>query len=214
VSIATATRAETELDRVYPWVVKSRRQSELLNAWLECRSHHSGLPAFSDFADATQRYPDQDELTVYKIVHEADTLRYLIVKESVGFQKILGRASTGRFLDEVLPPLSWRTAQPTFDACVRQQLPVYIAFSFVERDGENTLCERLLLPFGAQTAEATTILSAFKTTTWKDPTARATELDAREPRYSFGAVIALLDDARPAFSSDLDGLGQANRKLR
>ena len=210
----TLTRAETELDRVYPWVVKSRRQSQLLNAWQECRSHYSRLPAFSDFADATHRYPDQDELTVYKIVREADTLRYLIVKESVGFQTILGRASTGRFLDEVLPPLSWRTAQPTFDACVRQQLPVYIAFSFVERDGENTLCERLLLPFGAQTAEVTTILSAFKTTTWKDPTARATQLDARQPRYSFGAVIALLDDATPAFSSDLEGPGHADGTIR
>jgi hypothetical protein len=191
VSTATLTCTETELDRVYPWVVKSRRQSELLNAWLEHRSHHAGLPAFSAFADATQRYPDQDELTVYEVVREAAMLRYLIVKESVGFKKILGRASTGHFLDQVLPPLSWRTAQPTFDACVQQRLPVYIAFSFVERDGENTLCERLLLPFGVETADVTDILSAFKTTIWKDPSARATKLDAREPRYSFGAVIAL-----------------------
>lgn len=213
-STATLTRPATELDRVYPWVVKSRRQSEFLNEWLEHRSHHAGLPAFSGFADATQRYPDQDELTVYEVVRAAAMLRYLIVKESIGFKKILGKASTGHFLDEVLPPLSWRTAQPTFDACVQQQLPVYIAFSFVERDEENTLCERLLLPFGAQTAEVTTILSAFKTTTWKDPTARATQLDAREPRFSFGAVIARLDDARPAFSSGLEGLGKAGGAIR
>lgn len=190
-STATLTRPETELDRVYPWVVKSRRQSELLNAWLEHRSRHGGLSSFSGFADVVQRYPDQDELTVYDVVRAAAMLRYLIVKESIGFQKILGKASTGCFLDEVLPPMSWRTAQPTFDACVRQQLPVYIAFSFVERDGENTLCERLLLPFGADTAEVTTILSAFKTTTWKDPSARATQLAARQPLYSFGAVVGL-----------------------
>ncbi len=187
----TLTRAETELDRVYPWAVKSRRQSELLNVWLEHRSRHAGLPAFSGFADAMQRYPDQDELTVYEIMREAAMLRYLIVKESAGFKKALGRSGTGRFLDQVLPPLSWRTAQPTFDACAQQELPVYAAFSLVERDGENTLCERLLLPFGAETAEATDILSAFKTTTWKDPSARATQLDAREPRYSFGAVVGL-----------------------
>ena len=188
-STATLTRADVEFDRVYPWAVKSRRQSELLAAWQLLTPHRDVLPSLKNFAAAMRRYPDQDELTVYDVMREGVLARYMIVKESFAFKRAFNRTGTGRFLDDVLPPLVWRTTRPNYDTCVQLRLPVYFAFSVVERDHENIICERLLLPFGTGGHEVTGLLSSLKTTTWPDPSAIATELNAREPTYSFRAVI-------------------------
>jgi hypothetical protein len=191
VSTATLTRADTAFDRVYPWAVKSRRQSELLNAWLKIRERRGAPPSLADFDADIRRYPDQNELTIYEVVREAAALaRYLIVKESVAFKRSFGQSGTGRFLDDVLPPLSWRKTRPNFDTCVQLRLPVYVAFSIVERNEEHVVYERLLLPF-ASGGPVTGLLSSLKTTSWKDVSARASAPDAHEANYSFRAVIGL-----------------------
>jgi hypothetical protein len=191
VSTAALTRAEVEFDRVYPWAVKSRRQSELLNAWLQLRTSEGTPPSLSDLAGALRRYPDQDELTIYDVVRDSALARYLIVKESFAFKKSFGRVGTGRFLDDVLPPLVWRTTRPNYDTCVQLKLPVYFAFSVAERDEENMVCERLLLPLASTTRAVDGVLSSIKTTTWKDPSLIGAAPDARETKYSFRAVIGL-----------------------
>jgi hypothetical protein len=196
VSTATLTRAEVELaevgfDRVYPWAVKSRRQSELLNAWLQLRSDHGALPALADLDDALQRYPDPNELTIYDVVCEGAVARYLIVKESFAFKRAFGQLGTGRFLDDVLPPLAWHMTRPNYDTCVQLKLPVYTAFSVIERDDEHVVYERLLLPFSARDDEVTGLVSSLKRTAWKDSAVLGDQPDAREPRYSFRAVIGL-----------------------
>jgi len=191
VSTATLTRAEVEFDRVYPWAVKSRRQSELLSAWLQLRTPDGTPPSLSNFAGALRRYPDQDELTIYDVVHGNGLARYLIVKESFAFKKAFDRVGTGRFLDDVLPPLAWRMTRPNYDTCVQLKLPVYAAFSIVERDDENIVYERLLLPFASDTGVINGALSSLKTTMWKDPSAVAADPSAREAHYSFRAVIGL-----------------------
>ena len=190
VSTATLTRADVEFDRVYPWAVKSRRQSELLYAWLQHRERHGTLPSLADFEADVRRYPDQNELTVYEVVREAALARYLIVKEGFAFKQAFGQVGTGRFLDDVLPPLSWRKTRPNFDTCVQLRLPVYVAFSMVERNEEHVVYERLLLPF-ASAGPVTHLLSALKKTSWKDVSALAGAPDAQEANYSFRAVIGL-----------------------
>ncbi len=181
-SAVTLTRADVEFDRVYPWAVKSLRQSELLNAWLQRRT--CGVPpSLASFVDAIRRYPDQDELTVYSVVHDNALARYLIVKEGFAFKKAFGRSGTGRFLHDVLPPLAWRMTRPNYDTCVQQKLPVYAAFSVIERDDENIVYERLLLPFMSEPGVVDGLLSSLKTTTWKDAT-RGAEAKSRDPKYS------------------------------
>jgi hypothetical protein len=115
VSTATLTRDEVEFDRVYPWAVKSLRQSELLNAWLQLRPESGTPPSMANFVDPMRRYPNQDELTIYDVVRNGALARYLIVKESFAFKKAFGRVGTGHFLDDVLPPLAWRMTWP--NAC-------------------------------------------------------------------------------------------------
>ncbi len=190
-STATLTRAEVEFDRVYPWAVKSRRQSELLNAWLQLRAPDDTPPSLSNFTDALKRYPDQDELTIYDVVHDNRLARYLIVKESFAFKKAFGRVGTGRFLDDVLPPLAWRMTRPNYDTCVQLKLPVYAAFSVVERDDENVVYERLLLPLASRTGAIDGVVSSLKTTAWKDPSAVGADPSVREAHDSFRAVIGL-----------------------
>ena len=191
VSTATLTRAEVEFDRVYPWAVKSRRQSELLNAWLQLRAPDCAPPSLSNFAEALRRYPDQDELTVYDVTHDNGHARYLIVKESFAFKRAFDRVGTGRFLDDVLPPLAWRMTRPNYDTCVQLKLPVYAAFSIVERDEENVVYERLLLPFASKAGVIEGVVSSLKKTMWKDPNAVGADPSVREAHYSFRAVIGL-----------------------
>ena len=190
-STDTLTRAEVEFDRVFPWAVKSRRQSQLLNAWLQLRPHRDALPQLSDFDAAMRRYPDQAELSIYDVVRESDHPRYLIVKESFAFKLVFTRPGVGRFLDEALPPYAWHATRANYDTCVKQRLPVYVAFSIFERDEENMIYERLLLPFSSGNSEATQLLASLKTTGWKDASTLTRLPNAREPRYSFRAVIGL-----------------------
>ena len=190
-STTTLTRAEVEFDRVYPWAVKSRRQSELLNAWLQLRTPDGSPPSLSNFAGALKRYPDQDELTIYDVIHDNRLARYLIVKESFAFKKAFDRIGTGRFLDDVLPPLAWRMTRPNYDTCVQLKLPVYAAFSIVEHDDENVVYERLLLPFASDIGVIDGLVSSLKKTMWKDGDAVKAEPNARDAKYSFRAVIGL-----------------------
>jgi hypothetical protein len=190
-SSRTPARAEVEFDRVYPWAVKSRRQSELLNAWLQLRTQDGTPPSLASFVDAMRHYPDQDEMTIYEVVRDNALARYLIVKEGFAFKKAFGRVGTGRFLDDVLPPLAWRMTRPNYDTCMQLKLPVYVAFSVVERDEEKIIYERLLLPFASATGVVDGLLSSLKTTTWKDPSLIGAEPSAREAKYSFRAVVGL-----------------------
>lgn len=190
-STATLTRAEIEFDRVYPWAVKSRRQLELLNAWLQLRPRRDALPAFADFASTLKRYPDPSELTIYDVVREGAEPRYLIVKEGSAFKRSLGQSGVGGFLDEILPAAAWPTARPNYDTCAEQRLPVYVAFSVFEHDEENVVYERLLLPFGSDGHEVNAMLSSLKTLSWKDASTLAAVPNARQAKYSFRAVIGL-----------------------
>jgi hypothetical protein len=190
VSTATLTRAEIEIDRVYPWAVKSRRQSELLGAWLQLRPNRDTLPSLASFDSAQRRYPDQDELTIYDVVGENAGLRYLVVKEGFAFKRSLGQSGIGRFLDEILPEMVWHRARPNYDACVQQRLPVYAAFAVFEHDDENIVYERLLLPFASDGQQVNTVVASLKKTIWKDASTAAVP-DARQAKYSFCAVIGL-----------------------
>jgi hypothetical protein len=195
VSIATLTRAEIKFDRVYPWAVKSRRQSELLGAWLQQRPNRDTLPSLASFDSALRRYPDQDELTIFDVVGENAGPRYLVVKEGFAFKRSLGQSGTGRFLDEILPENAWHSARPNYDTCAQQRLPVYAAFAVFEHDEENIMYERLLLPFGSGgqqvNAQVNAIVSSLKKTIWKDASTLAAAPNARQAKYSFRAVIAL-----------------------
>jgi len=181
---------QEQFAHVQPWAVRSLRQSVLLDSWIALAGPKYMLPALADFG-ALKAYPAQDEVTIYDVVREISSTRYLVVKEGHAFKKTLESTATGKFLDEVLPPEVWRSAQPNFDKCVELAKPVYATFGAIELRDQRMLCDRLLLPFGLGTREVTSIVSSFKITSWQDPSGCSPDAHQKYPPYGFRAVIEL-----------------------
>ena len=181
---------QAQFDHVQSWVVRSLRQSGLLDSWIALAAQNASLPLLADFG-ALRDYPAQGELTIYDVVREMPSPRYLVAQEGHAFKKTLDSSASGRFLDEVLPPEVWRSAQPNFDKCVELAKPVYATFGAIEWQDQRMLCERLLLPFGLGTREVISIVSSFKMTSWQDPSGCSPDAHRRYPPYGFRAVIEL-----------------------
>ena len=182
-----------DLRAAYPWVVKSLRQSRLLEEWLRQVRGAGSLPSLEDF-EALRTYREQAELTIYEIVRSNASLRYRVAREGTAFRPLLGSAGEGRFLDEVMTPSVWKVSSINLGDCVSAGLPLYIAFS-LHNEGQAAICERLMLPFGTGT-EVTRIASSMKVTSWAKAdgrTAAAIVPEGRDVEYSFRAIIPLPD---------------------
>lgn len=188
-NVTALAPVDAQFDRAYPWVVRSVRQSLLLQAWREQRTDGRPLPALDGFP-AIDGYPDQAELTIYDVVRTDAMLRYRVAREGSQFRIAFATTGRDRFLDEVIPQAVWRGTQPNFEACVRQGLPIYCELSAFDTSDHNVIYERLLLPFGQDTGEVTSIVSSLKVTSWTKVEAPLANLDSA-PKYSFRAVIGL-----------------------
>src|SRR5947208_2824891 len=156
--------SDAQFDRANSLVVRSLRQSRLLEAWLTHVRQSGALPAIADFS-ATRAYPEPGELTTFQVAKNGDDTRYFVVKESSAFPSFFGSSSEGRFLDEAVSAKKLGVARVSLDECVRQALPVFASFAANDGQNEQVICERLALPFG-NGAEITDILSSMKTTSW------------------------------------------------
>jgi len=182
--------ANVRFDLAYPWVVKSRRQSQLLDTWIAQSRAIGGLPLITDFA-ALQNYREQGEVTTYDLVRDGDRLRYLVTQEGIAFTTLFGSSSKGRFLDEAMSPNGWSVARHNFDECARLARPVYASFSIYDSERRKVIYERLLLPFGSGSPEVTHMATTLKTTSW--PGEKSVDLaspEGHELEYGFRAVIA------------------------
>jgi hypothetical protein len=191
-NVTTDATAPPEFDRAYPWVVRSLRQSQLLEAWLsQVRAAGGVMPSLKDFA-ALQAYREQGELTVYDVVNCSGSTRYRVAREGVAFKALFGTSSEGRFLDEAMSKQAWEIGRVSLDECVRQALPIYTVFSLEANDGQSVMCERLQLPFGVGSSEVTTMATSLKTTSLALDGSRApTRRLGHKLDYSFRAVIGL-----------------------
>lgn len=185
----TGVPTEARFDRANSLVVRSLRQSRLLEAWLMYVRRSGTLPAFADFSAACA-YPKPGELTTFQVAKSEGDLRYFVVKESSAFPSFFGSSSEGRFLDEAVSAKKLRVARVSLDECVRQALPVFASFAADDGKNEQIICERLALPFG-NGAEITDILSSMKTTSWSKSEAMFAKPGSQELKYSFRAVIDL-----------------------
>jgi hypothetical protein len=180
---------DAQFDRANSLVVRSLRQSRLLEAWLTEVSQTGSLPAFADFG-AVRAYPEPGELTTFHVTTREDAARYFVVRESTLFGDFFGSSAEGRFLDEAVSPKKLRVARVTLDECVRQALPVFASFAAEDGQNEQIICERLALPFGSGTT-VTDILSTMKTTSWSKSKSETmfARPGSQELKYSFRAVI-------------------------
>ena len=180
---------DAQFDRANSLVVRSLRQSRLLEAWLSEVKQSGSLPALADFS-AVRGYPEPGELTTFQVATNGDDTRYFVVRESTLFGNFFGSSAEGRFLDEAVSPKKLRVARVSLDECVRQALPVFASFAADDGKNEQIICERLALPFGNATT-VTDILSTMKTTSWSKSETLFAKPGSQELRYSFRAVIDL-----------------------
>jgi hypothetical protein len=178
----------TQFDRTNSHVVRSLRQSHLLEAWLSHLKRTQVLPTVKDFA-ALRDYREAGELSFFQVTRRAPEIRYFVVQESVSFRTFYGASSEGRFLDESLKPRSLQVGRRSLDECVRQSLPIFAAFSMDNESGEQIICERLTLPFGVGSTEVSDLVTSLKVTSWSRDKLLLARPGRQEPKYSFRAVI-------------------------
>jgi hypothetical protein len=175
-------------DRASSHVVRSLRQSQLLDAWLCHVTQRGALPAVKSFA-VLRDYREPGELTFFQVLNQGGAPRYFVAQESTSFRVFFGASSQGRFLDEAVRPRSLQVGRTSLDECLRHALPVFAAFSMEVEENEQLICERLVLPFGAGRAHVTDIVTSLKTTAWSNRDVLFTRPGRQEPKYRFRAVI-------------------------
>jgi len=169
--MTVVTESEPELianepfEPVYPWAVKSVRQTRLLDAWLHQVATAERLPELAAF-HALDSYPDLSELMIYDVVSVNGELKYRVVQEGAALISSFGFSGKGKFLNDVIDPRLWRFTRPIYDECVAQSRPVYSVFSVFDNSGRRVSYERLLLPFGSAAAGVTAMVASLKTTSW------------------------------------------------
>lgn len=180
---------DAKFDRANSLVVRSLRQSRLLEAWLTHVRQSGSLPALADFG-AVRAYPEPGEMSTIQVTTCENEPRYFIVRESALFGNFFGSSAEGRFLDEAVSPRKLRVARVSLDECVRRALPVFASFAAHDGQNEQIICERLALPFGHGTT-VTDILSTMKTTSWSKSDTMFARPGSQELKYSFRAIIDL-----------------------
>jgi len=178
----------SHFDRANSHVVRSLRQSHLLEAWLVHLKRTRTLPAANDFP-ALREYREAGELTFFRVTHRDNELRYFVVQESVSFRTFFGASSQGRFLDETQKPRSLQIGRRSLDECVNQALPIFAAFSMDNQSGEQVICERLTLPFGTGSNDVSDVITSLKVTSWSKDKLLFAQPGKQEPKYSFRAII-------------------------
>lgn len=180
----------SRFDRANSHVVRSLRQSRLLEAWLSHLKQTQVLPPVSDFI-ALREYREAGELTFFQVTRRDSELRYFVVQESASFRTFFGASSQGRFLDETQKPRSLQIGRRSLDECVYQALPIFVAFSMDNEIGEQIICERLTLPFGTVSNEVSDVVTSLKVTSWSKDKLLLAKPGRQEPKYSFRAIIEL-----------------------
>jgi hypothetical protein len=182
--------AEPVFSRLLPSIVRSVRQSHLLDAWLDNSRRAGGLPQIDTFG-ALAAYPEPDELMTYEVVHRGSELKYLVRSEGAALVASFGFSGQGRFLDEVIAPNVWAFTAPIYRASVEERLPVYSVFSVFDNAGRRVFYERLLLPFGSE-FDVTHLAAALKTTAWDGEFENENLMrpEGHDPEYVLRAIIS------------------------
>src|SRR5712672_3538927 len=137
-----------------PSVVRSVKQSNLLNAWLRALGNGRALPALADYRP--DRIADElADMMGYDVEGSGDTARFLITQEgsrltaTYGNEHIDPDKRTNRYLDDAIGPLRYARVLPSYLACLAHRRPTYSVTMVQDADGKDVSYERLLLPFGS-----------------------------------------------------------------
>lgn len=171
-------------------VVRSVRQSDLLNVWLRIFRRERALPLIHQYRpDHFEQ--EKADLMSYDIRRDGDAFRFLILHNGANLVSAFGTVEgEGRFLDEIVDAERLKYVIPAFVASIEARRPVYTVSAVSDVSGVPVHYERLVLPFGANNNVQHLIVS-LKTisTEGRFETRDLMRRDKRGPAYLTCAVI-------------------------
>jgi hypothetical protein len=150
-----------------PSVVRSIRQRVLLNAWLRALRKPHPLPALNGF-DPEAGVDELADMMAFDVEGDDEAARFLITQEgsrltaTYGNEHIAPDKRTNRYLDDAIGPDRYARVVACYRACVIHRRPTYSITTVQDPDGKEVSYERLLLPFGSNSA-VEHIVGSYKT---------------------------------------------------
>lgn len=130
-------------------IVRSIRQSELLNAWLRIFRRRHALPLVHQY-EPDQLHDEKPDLMQYEVCRADGAVRLRITHSGQNVVRAFGtRNATGEFLDEIVDPDRLKFITHALQASIDTRRPVFTMASVFDVDGIPVTYERLVLPFGA-----------------------------------------------------------------
>ena len=130
-------------------VVRSIRQSELLNAWLRIFRRERAMPLIHQY-DAVHLNEEKPDLMQYEIRHGDGSIRFMILHGGANLAQTFRTDNReGRYLDEIVDAQRLQSIEPPLLASVETRRPIYTVAAVSDVGGVPVTYERLVLPFGA-----------------------------------------------------------------
>lgn len=148
-----------QFQRAHVSTVRSIRHVSLIREWNRSRGV-SGLPNLADFIP-DERSGDAADLLTGEVMRQEGKPFYLCQSAGERVEQIYGHSMTSRFLHECLDPAMAKAAQPIWDGCVANRLPVYSILPLADRDGRPVTVEQLFLPYGRGAADVDFVVAAL-----------------------------------------------------
>jgi hypothetical protein len=180
-------------------VVRSIRQSELLNAWLRIFRRERAMPLIHQY-EFERLEEEKPDLMHYEVRCENGGYRYMILHGGQNLVQAFGtERGEGRYLDDIVDAGRMASITPVFEACLDARRPIYTVATVTDVEGVPVDYERLALPFGANDIVQQLLVSLKPISTER----RFVNKDLmrpgeRGPAYQVCAVIDRELDASPS----------------
>jgi hypothetical protein len=171
-------------------IVRSVRQSDLLNAWFRIFRRERALPLIHQYRP-DRLEEEKPDLMYYDTRHEGDALRFLVLHGGKNLVAAFGTGKgEGKFLDELVDAERLKSIVPALAACIEARRPIYTVSAVRDVGGVPVHYERLALPFGAND-DVQHLIVSLKTisTEGRFETRNLMRRDTQGPAYLTCAVI-------------------------
>lgn len=136
-------------ERATKSIVRSIRQSDLLNGWLRVFMRERSMPLIHHY-EIARLDDEKPDLMVYDVRRDNGAFRFLIQHGGENLVQAFGTVKgEGLFLDEIVDAERLRHIIPAFVASIEARRPVYTVTAVSDVNGVPVNYERLVLPFGA-----------------------------------------------------------------
>lgn len=130
-------------------VVRSIRQSDMLNGWLRVFMRERSMPLIHQY-EIDRLDDEKPDLMHYDVRRDGEAFRFMILHGGQNLVQAFGTVKAeGRFLDEIVDAERLKHVVPAFVASIEARRPVYTVSAVSDVNGVPVSYERLVLPFGA-----------------------------------------------------------------